>query len=267
MRSRYIVAIGGLALGAIAFYTGLNAGNSSANVADAERSNTIVIDNTAIDPALGDAIRNYLFQNPEIVEQSQILLAQRRETEQQEKTKAILAGVSEQFDNPALPVVGDRNAPITVVEFFDYNCGYCKRAMEDMEAILATNPDVKFVMQEFPILGPQSIEAHRVSAALQALKPEAYQEFHRRLLSFEGRADGATAMTVATSLGLSEEAITAEMRDPDNVQIFDPSYRLADQLAITGTPSYIIGDEVIFGAQGAEALMARIEKLRGQATN
>lgn len=262
MKSYYSIAIGGVLLSAVAFYTGLNAGKTDGN---SEAS--ITVEGAAVDPAFGEAVRNYLFQNPEIVEQAQVLLAQQRETEQQEKTRAVLADLSERFDDPALPVVGDRNAPITVVEFFDYNCGYCKRAMEDMEAILATNPDVKFVMQEFPILGPQSIEAHRVSAALQALKPDAYQEFHRRLLSFEGRADGATAMTVATSLGVSQEALEAELRDPDNVQIFDASYQLADQLAITGTPSYVIGDEVIFGAQGAEALMARIEKLREEATN
>lgn len=265
MKSHYVIAIGGLALGALAFYAGVNAGDNRAEIASKDTS--ISLDSATVDPALGDAIRNYLFQNPEVVEQSQILLAQRREAEQQEQVKTVLTGLSDRFDDPALPVVGDRDAPITVVEFFDYNCGYCKRAMEDMEAILATNPDVKFVMQEFPILGPQSIEAHRVSAAVQALKPEAYPEFHRRLLSFEGRADGATAMTVATSLGITEDAIAAELRDPDNVQVFDSSYQLADQLAITGTPSYIIGDEVIFGAQGAEALLARIEKMREQATN
>lgn len=263
MKALYGTALGGIAIAGIAFFAGLNAVDKEASSQNSGALASIDQEN----PLFAEAVRSVLLKNPEMVEEAQTLLAAQRQAAEEESRKAVLADLGEQLNDPALPVLGNPDAPYTIVEFFDYNCGYCKRAMDDMEAVLAVADDVKFVMKEFPILGPQSLEAHQISAAVQGLKPEAYAAFHKRLLSFEGSADGVTATTVAVSLGVSEEDIAQYLQRPDANKLFADSYGLAEKLSISGTPSYIIGDEVIFGAEGAEAMLARIERMRETAQN
>src|SRR5690606_34536883 len=111
-------------------------------------------------------------------------------------------------------VIGDPLAPITVVEFFDYNCGYCKRAIGDMQKLVSDNVDVRFVMKEFPILGPDSQRAAQVSMAFHKLAPQDYSDFHTELMSAPGRATEASAMKVALSFGIDEAALREGMKDP-----------------------------------------------------
>src|SRR5690606_13776413 len=159
-------------------------------------------------------------------------------------------------------VIGNPEGSVTVVEFFDYNCGFCKRAYEDMEAMVAANPDLRFVLKEFPILGPDSQKAHVVSMAFRTLAPEKYGEFHRALLMGGGRADEASAIRAALDLGVEEAALREEMKNPAITEAFGDTYDLATQLAITGTPSYVIGQEVVFGAQGQAVLEEKLELAR-----
>jgi protein-disulfide isomerase len=149
-----------------------------------------------------------------------------------------------------------------VVEFFDYNCGYCKQALGDMEAMVEADPDLRFVIKEFPILGPDSQAAHIVSAALQRVAPDKYPEFHIRLLGSEGRADEASAIALTRDLGVEESALREAMRDPSVMDAFSQTYELASKLQISGTPAYVIGGEVVFGALGAAALTQHVEAAR-----
>ena len=111
-------------------------------------------------------------------------------------------------------IVGNPNGKVTIVEFFDYNCGYCKRAIEDMQAMTAADPDLRFVLKEFPILGPDSQKASVVSMAFHNLMPEKYGEFHNQLLGGHGRAGEATAIKIAVSLGADEAKLREAMKDP-----------------------------------------------------
>jgi protein-disulfide isomerase len=127
-----------------------------------------------------------------------------------------------------------------------------------MDAVIKKNPDVRFVLKEFPILGPDSVAAHQVSDAFRRLAPEKYPQFHRELLGGEEHASEARAIEVAESLGVSEAQIRAQMKKTNNEKSVGETYALARKIGITGTPTYVIGDEAVFGAVGAEALDEKI---------
>jgi protein-disulfide isomerase len=214
-------------------------------------------------PAVENIIREYLLENPELFLEVQQALEAKQEQLKQEQQMATLTEKKELlYNSPNQMIIGNPDAAITIVEFFDYNCSYCKRALNDMTRIVEENSDVKFVMKEFPVLGEPSIEAHRISLALIKSYPELYAEFHSQLLNKEGRKDGNSALALAVSLGADEETIKAYANDPSIMEAVGEAYELADGLGITGTPSYVVGNEVVFGAVGYDRLMPKIEALR-----
>jgi protein-disulfide isomerase len=127
-----------------------------------------------------------------------------------------------------------------------------------MRALTEADPELRFVLKEFPILGPDSQRASVVSMAFHKMMPEKYAEFHRQLLGGHGRASEAAAIKIAVSLGADEAKLREAMKDPSINDIFNETYDLANKLSITGTPSYVIGDEVVFGAQGLEVLNEKL---------
>ena len=126
----------------------------------------------------------------------------------------------------------------------------------------AADPDLRFVLKEYPILGPDSSKAHVVSMAFHRLMPEKYGDFHNQLIGGQGRATEEAAIRIALSLGVDEAALRAEMKNPEINKAFNETYELANRLAITGTPSYVVGDEVVFGALGQELLAQKIAETR-----
>ncbi|SEB37187.1 DsbA family protein [Nitratireductor aquibiodomus] len=216
-------------------------------------------------PQVEQIVREYLLNNPEILLEVQDALEKKQREEQKLAQQTVMKDRQEQlFNSPYDGVVGNPDAAITVVEFFDYNCGYCKRAMTDMQALVEENDDVRFVLKEFPILSAQSREAHVVSMAVHAIAPEKYADFHQKLLGAETRADGELAMKIATETGIDEAALRKEMENPEIQKVFAETYDLANQLAVTGTPAYVIGDEVVFGALGKDVLAEKIDQARTQ---
>lgn len=208
-------------------------------------------------------IRSYLIENPEILVEAQQALEARQAAEQRDIQRAVIAAAGDDlFDSEHDGLIGNPEGSITIVEFFDYNCGYCKRALDDMQAMVEADKDLRFVMKEFPILGEDSQKAHMVSQALIALAPEKYAEFHQKLLGSRGRATEEKAMEIATGMGLEEASLREAMKDPQIIATFRKTYDLANKLSITGTPSYVVGDEVVFGALGRDVLSAKVENLR-----
>lgn len=208
-------------------------------------------------------IRNYLIANPEIVRDAIY------ELQRKEDAAAKVAQVTTITENsPRLfssindVVFGNPDGDVTLVEFFDYNCGYCRRAQADMAQLLADDPNLRVVMKEFPILGPGSVEAAQISAAVQLLAPEKYREFHDALLGEPGQVDGARALAVAEDLGLDTEALKTESKSSNVQLIINESHELAGLLQLTGTPSYVTAREVVVGAVGVDGLKASIQKAR-----
>lgn len=212
---------------------------------------------------LGAFIKEYLLANPEIMLEVQEALATKQRAQQQEAAEAAITSNNEAIFNASYDItLGNPEGDVTIVEFFDYNCGYCKRAMADMDAILAKDKNVRFVLKEFPILGPDSLAAHKVSAAFRMIAPEKYGEFHRALLGAEERATEETAIAVAAKLGVTEEALREKMEDAPYDAAVRETYALANDLGITGTPSYVIGSEAVFGAVGSRDLTAKVANMR-----
>ncbi|MGE0279768.1 MAG: DsbA family protein [Rhizobiaceae bacterium] len=210
-----------------------------------------------------EIVRNYLLKNPEILVEVQTALEQKQKEEQRVASLQTIQQSKELiYSSAADGVIGNPNGKTTIVEFYDYNCGFCKRAITDMQELVKADPDLRFVLKELPILGPDSQKAHVVAQAFKHLMPEKYSEFHMRLLGGETRATEETAMLVATSLGADEAKMREEMKNPEIQKGFDATYELANKLSITGTPSYVVGDEVVFGALGQDVLREKIASAR-----
>ncbi|MDQ2633559.1 MAG: DsbA family protein [Pseudomonadota bacterium] len=208
-------------------------------------------------------VRDYVLKNPELlIDMQQALETKQREQQRVANLEVIEAAKEDIFNAAYDGFVGNPAGKTTIVEFYDYNCGYCKRAQEDMLALTAADPDLRFVLKEFPILGPDSTKAHVVSMAFRSLMPEKYGDFHNQLLGGQGRASEATAMKIALALGADEAKLREEMKNPAINAAFEKTYELANMLAITGTPSYVVGSEVIFGALGQEVLAQKIAEAR-----
>ncbi len=214
-------------------------------------------------PEIESIIRDYLLKNPEIMLEVQQALEQKQQQEAKDRARLALASNAEAiFNSPNQGTIGNPDGDITIVEFFDYNCGFCQRAMNDMNALLETDSNLKFVMKELPILSEGSVEASRISTAVYRLFPEKYAEFHNRLLGNQGLKDGNRALRVAQEMDLNIDAINTESQKNDVLGAFREANELATSLGINGTPSYVIGDEVIFGALGEAVLRSKIENIR-----
>jgi protein-disulfide isomerase len=208
-------------------------------------------------------IKEYLLANPEIlVEVQNALTAKREKEEKVARTKALNESSADIFNAAIDPIIGNPKGDVTVVEFFDYNCGYCKRALSDMDAMVKADPNLRFVLKEFPILGEDSVKAHVVAKSFRKLMPEKYADFHRELLGGEGRADEARAIQVAVGLGAKESDLREGMEDPAINAAFAKNSEIANSLNITGTPSYVIKDDVVFGAMGADVLSEKVSNVR-----
>ncbi|MEM1364283.1 MAG: DsbA family protein [Pseudomonadota bacterium] len=221
--------------------------------------------------ALGEAqkaevesiIREYLLNNPELLVEMQEALQAKQAAEQSAAQAGALSSMADMIYNSNYTIaIGDPEAPHTVVEFFDYNCGFCRRSLNLMEETAERHPDVRFIFKEYPILSEDSLEAHKVSIALALTRPELYQDFHVALMGASGRATGEKARAVALELGMDESALDEALASDSIDNTIRESYRIAEALGINGTPGFIIGDEVVPGAISMEDLEARYTNLR-----
>ena len=164
------------------------------------------------------------------------------------------------YNSPHQVVLGNPQGNVTMVEFFDYNCGYCKHALPDMLTLLKTDPNLKFVLKEFPVLGEGSVEAAHVAVAarMQDATGKKYIEFHQKLLGGRGPADKARALAVAKDVGFDMARIEKDMSSDEVKKTIEENLKLADLIGVNGTPSYVVGGEVVVGAVGLDALKDKI---------
>ena len=210
-------------------------------------------------------VREYLVAHPEVLQEAMTELEKRQSAAESEKHKAAVKQYSQAlFSSPRQVVLGNPAGNVTFVEFFDYNCGYCKRAMDDMLTLLKTDPKLKVVLKEFPVLGPGSVEAARVAVAvrMQDKTGKKYLEFHQKLLGGRGQADKAHALAVAKDIGLDMGRLDKDMESPEVKATLEESFKLAEALGLNGTPSYVIGDDVVVGAVGLDALKEKVNTSR-----
>ena len=210
-------------------------------------------------------IKDYLVANPEVLEEMSAELSKRQAAAEAEKHRAAVKRNAEViFNSPRGVVVGNRNGDVTFVEFFDYNCGYCKRAMGDMFDLMKADPKLRVVLKEFPVLGPGSVEAAQVAVAVRMQDPtgKKYLDFHQKLLGGRGQADKARAMAAAKEAGLDMAKLEKDLASPEINATLNENFKLAEDMGLNGTPSYVIGGEVVVGAVGAEGLAKKISEAR-----
>jgi protein-disulfide isomerase len=164
------------------------------------------------------------------------------------------------FNSPRGVTIGNKDGDVTMVEFFDYNCGYCKRAMNDMMDLMKRDPKLKVVLKEFPVLGPTSMEAAQVAVAVRMQDPtgKKYLDFHQKLLSGRGQADKARSLAAAKEAGLDVARIEKDMASPEVRATIEENFKLAESMGMNGTPSYVIGKQVVIGAVGEDVLKEKI---------
>jgi protein-disulfide isomerase len=203
-------------------------------------------------------IKEFLVSNPEILIEVQNALEAKMDKLQSERVAAAIKGNAKEIFRPAAsPVVGNAKGDVTVLEFFDYNCGYCKRAFGDVARLVEQDGQVKLIMKELPILSKGSEEAAKV--ALAAKMQGKYWEFHRAMIEAPGQASEASALRIAEKLKLDMAKIKKDMVSAAVKKEIDDTRALAQKLGIQGTPHFFVGDRIIPGAP--ENLYERMSKL------
>jgi protein-disulfide isomerase len=213
--------------------------------------------------AIEQIVRDYLTKNPDIlIEMSSELERRQAEAQAQAQTEAIKENAEALFKSENAPFIGNPDGDVTVVEFFDYNCGYCRRALEHVMKLVETDKNVKVVFKEFPIFGEDSEAAAK--AALAADKQGKYAEMHTRLYNDEGKPNLDKALKIAADLGLDVEKLKTDMNDPSVTGELEKTKSLAEALGVQGTPLYVVGGEIVPGAPDNlhEVLVTTAEEVR-----
>ena len=208
-------------------------------------------------------VKSYLLKNPEIIRDASAVLAAREEAEKAAAVAKALAGSREALErDPGSPVGGNPRGDVTVVEFFDYNCGYCKRVAPAVKALIKADANVRLVYKEFAILGPTSLLGAK--AALAAQRQGKYVAFHEALFELPEISE-ATLKDLSGRLGLDHARLTRDMQDPAIAAQIARDHELARSLDINGTPGFVIGNRLIPGAVETEVLQQVVNEQRAAA--
>lgn len=213
---------------------------------------------------VNQAISQYLKDHPdEIVAALQAAQAQQDQQKQLAATQALDDSYAEIFNNAADPVIGNPAGDVTVVEFFDYRCPYCKRVADSLMSLVDGDDKVRVVFKEFPILGPESVVAAKL--ALAAQKQGKYREVHQAFMAHKGSFEKEALLEVAASVGADPVRLAADMEDPAIVARFQANDALAAKLGITGTPGFIFGRTLVPGAISLEDMKKLVAEARAKA--
>ena len=213
--------------------------------------------------AVEGLIATYLDKHPELVAKALDQFQEEQKTAAREATQTeIRDKASAIFHDPADLVLGNPQGDVTIVEFFDYRCPYCKRAMPGLMQTLKDDGHIRLVLKEFPILGPNSVLAAR--AAIASEKQDKYAAFHLALLASQSALDEGTIMSIAEATGIDTKRLIEDMKDPAIDALVKKNYALARELRIDGTPAFIIGDELVPGVLDRPTLEALIKQARGK---
>ena len=209
------------------------------------------------------AVQQVLEQNPQLIVDA---FQKGRAHQQQEDTAKARENVAANRDklenNVKSPFVGNAKGDVTVVEFFDYNCGYCKRVIGDVAKLVDEDKNIKFVFKDLPILGPGSEIAARAAVAAHFIAPEKYFAFHKALLEFQGQKTEETVLDVAKKSGLNVAKLKEEMKSSRVSELLQSNQELARSIGVNGTPAFIIGGAFNPGAMDLATMKAQIANAR-----
>jgi protein-disulfide isomerase len=218
---------------------------------------------TADKAAIEKIVRDYILENPEIITEAVQILKNRKEMADSEADRQMLvANRDALLNDPEAPVGGNPKGDVTVVEFFDYRCGVCKRIHPIVDQLVKTDPNIRRVYKEWPILGPNSVLASR--AAIASRSQGKYLAFHKVLMEATSTYSEAAIMEMAGSVGLDTARLARDMRSPETDAILRNNYILAENLQLNGTPSFVIGNTLLRGGRDLESLRAIVAEARAK---
>jgi protein-disulfide isomerase len=242
-----------LSVAALLVVSGM-ASRGSAGGADAELSPQQV-------EQIEGVIREYLLNNPEILVEAMRELERRQRAMAADQARAAITARQEELINdPDSPVGGNPEGDVTLVEFFDYQCPYCRAVAPDVNRLVDGDDGVRVVYKEFPILGPLSHYAAR--AALAAHRQEQYEPFHHALMGEPDRLSEERVLAIAADVGLDLDRLRRDMDDPGIAAALDRTRELASALGINGTPAFVVGEEIVPGAIGLDEMRELVRRAR-----
>ena len=215
--------------------------------------------------AVRELVREILRENPEIVVEAIQAWQERQKAEEERQLKATIAELRDALENdPTSPIIGNPEGDVTIVEFMDYRCGYCKQVFPAIQALLEEDGGIRYVLKEFPILGPDSEVAARAALVVWELAPESYMEFHTALMSARGGLNEKRVLGMVADLGLDADRVRGLMQSPKITEIIQSNMAIAQGINIRGTPAFVIGGRLIPGAVSAEVLRELVAEARAQ---
>lgn len=210
---------------------------------------------------IGKIVREYLLQNPDVlIEVSKELDKRQQDADNKKRDGAVSSNTQEIFHSGNDLVAGNPKGDVTMVEFFDYNCGWCKKGLPEVLSLVDEDKNLRLVMKEFPIFGEDSEYAAR--AALASGRQDKYWPFHLAMLGHQGKVTKAVVDQLAEAQGLDMKKLHADMADPKIAAVITENQKLAQALAINGTPAFIIDRKVIPGYLPKDDLAATIKDVR-----
>ena len=214
--------------------------------------------------AIEGVVKDYLLNNPEVIIEAIQSLRQRDERNKAKKAKANLVKFrNELLNDPDTPVGANPKGDVTIVEFFDYRCGFCKRVFPDIMKVINADQNVRYVFKEFPILGPESVTASRAALAAWIVDKSKYEAFHQAMMGSKGGLPESRVMKMAAKIGYDAKALKKAMKDPRIDKMLEKNFALAKALDINGTPGFVIGNEIIRGAVDLATLKQLVAQARG----
>src|SRR5690554_656891 len=211
---------------------------------------------------LGPLIEMYLMDNPRLLERMSVALEEEVRASESERARAALASLQDEiYDDPDNIILGNPDGDVTLVEMFDYNCGYCRQVVADVMSFVDEDPNLRVILKEFPILSQGSIDAARIGILVNQSDVD-YRDFHTTLFSTRGAIDTEAALLAASQIGLDRVPLELDMSATKISDAIQRTYAIAQALGVSGTPTFIIGNEVIPGAISKADLSRRIDNMR-----
>jgi len=224
-------------------------------------SPSVIQADTLSEDRVKELVYEAIRENPSIIMEAVEILRARDAEAQAAAQSDVLSNNRQILENdPNAPVLGNPDGDVTVVEFFDYNCPYCRRAKPAIQELLAFDPNVRLVYREWPILGDGSVFAAK--AALASRNQGKYEEFHWAMMGMTGRAEEASVLRIAKEIGLDIEQLQADMESAEIEEHIQTSMRLTQSLGFSGTPSFVIGNNLVPGLVESAELIRLVEETR-----
>jgi len=214
--------------------------------------------------AIEKIVKDYIAKNPEIVRDALTELELREKTAEMDARNKIISNMQGPlYTSSAQEIVGNPNGKITLVEFFDYNCGYCKKTLGDIAELIKGNPDLRVILKDYPILSDKSIEAATIALAVKKqFDGDKFWQYHQRLLSSRGAVGREEAVALAKDMGADMDRLNKDAVAPDIKKGLADNDKLGQALMLNGTPSFVIGEEPIVGAIGYDAMKGKLDNVR-----